>query len=92
MLTNVVVQRSGSGLRRADDEKTGEHYRLNPGEAFAETYRVLNEQKLGLPQEQWNIVTTSLFPDATALSLLLALFLAVMSLVYFRLTRRWSTS
>jgi hypothetical protein len=46
------------------------HYMLNPGEAFAETYRVLNEQKLGLPQEAWDIVTTSLYPDATALSLL----------------------
>lgn len=29
---------------------------------------------------------------ATALSLMLAVFLAVLSLVYFRLTRRWSTS
>jgi hypothetical protein len=46
------------------------HYSLNPGEAFAETYRVLNEQRLGLPQEVWSIVTTSLYPDATALSLL----------------------
>lgn len=32
------------------------------------------------------------YGEATALSLLLAVFLAVMSLVYFRLTRRWSTS
>ena len=32
------------------------------------------------------------YGEATALSLLLALFLAVMSLLYFRLTRRWSTS
>jgi len=47
-----------------------EHYFLNPGEAFAETYRVLNEQKLGLAVEPWDIVTTSLYPDATALSLL----------------------
>lgn len=45
------------------------HYLLNPGEAFAETYRVLNEQKLGLPLEPWDIVTSSLYPDATALSL-----------------------
>jgi multiple sugar transport system permease protein len=29
---------------------------------------------------------------ATALSLLLAVFLAAASLVYFRLTRSWSTS
>ena len=43
---------------------------LNPGEAFAETYRLLNEQKLGLPQESWTIVSTALAPDATALSLL----------------------
>lgn len=32
------------------------------------------------------------FGQATALSLLLAAFLAVMSLLYFRLTRSWSTS
>jgi multiple sugar transport system permease protein len=29
---------------------------------------------------------------ATALSLMLAVFLAVMSLIYFRITRSWSTS
>lgn len=32
------------------------------------------------------------YGQATALSLLLALFLALMSLLYFRITRRWSTS
>ena len=32
------------------------------------------------------------YGEATALSLLLAVFLAVMSLLYFRLTRRWSTA
>jgi hypothetical protein len=47
-----------------------EHYMLNPGEAFAESYRVLNEQKLGIGVEPWDIVTTSLYPDATALGLL----------------------
>ena len=46
------------------------HYMLNPGEAFAESYRVLNEQRLVLPQESWDIVTQSLFPDTTALSLI----------------------
>ena len=48
----------------------GARYSFNPGEAFAETYRLLNEQKLGLTQEAWNIVTPTLFPDATALNLL----------------------
>jgi hypothetical protein len=51
----------------AEDQR---HYMLNPGEAFAETYRVLNEQKLGLPLEAWDIVSTSLYPDPTALTLL----------------------
>jgi len=51
-------------------EPPDDHYVLNPGEAFAETYRVLNEQRLGLPEESWSIVTNALFPDATALSLL----------------------
>lgn len=32
------------------------------------------------------------YGEATALSLLLALFLAVLSVIYFRLTRRWSTT
>jgi hypothetical protein len=45
-------------------------YMLNPGEGFAEAYRVLNEQKAGLPEEPWNIVSTLLYPDATALALL----------------------
>jgi hypothetical protein len=47
-----------------------QHYMLNPGEAFAESYRVLNEQKAGVTVEPWDIVTTLLYPDATALSLL----------------------
>jgi len=46
------------------------HYMLNPGEAFAEAYRVLNEQRLGLPLESWTIVSAALEPDPTALTLL----------------------
>jgi hypothetical protein len=48
-----------------------DHYMLNPGEGFAESYRVLNEQRLGLPQEAWDIVSTALAPNARALALLL---------------------
>jgi len=47
-----------------------EHYMLNPGEGFAEAYRILNQQRLGLPQEAWEIVSQTFFPDATALALL----------------------
>jgi hypothetical protein len=42
-------------------------YRSNPGEGFAESYRVLNQRKLGLPETPWFVVSQSLFPDETAL-------------------------
>jgi hypothetical protein len=45
-------------------------YRLNPGEGFAESYRVLNERKAGIPQAPWQVVSTALYPDATALALI----------------------
>jgi hypothetical protein len=59
--------RAGDLFPGAEDSR---HYMLNPGEAFAETYRLLNEQKLDLPQESWTIVSTALAPDPTALTLL----------------------
>jgi hypothetical protein len=42
------------------------YYELNPGEAFAESYRVLNETAAGLPL-MWPIVDPSFQPDAAAL-------------------------
>jgi hypothetical protein len=45
------------------------NYQLNPGEAFAETFRVLNERRLGLTESPWDIVSDSLRPDDTALGL-----------------------
>jgi len=45
-------------------------YRLNPGEGFAESYRVLNQRRLGVPESPWQVVSDSLYPDATALSLI----------------------
>jgi hypothetical protein len=44
-------------------------YRLNPGEAFAETYRVLNERRAGVAEATWAVVSQTLYPDATALAL-----------------------
>jgi hypothetical protein len=52
-------------LHPGDEE---ENYRLNPGEAFAETYRVLAERTLGLPTLAWTIVSSSFYPDETALA------------------------
>ena len=43
-------------------------YSLNPGEGFAESYRVLNEHRLGLTESPWNIVSTLFYPDTAALA------------------------
>ena len=65
---NVCARtQAGDLFPGAEDSR---HYMLNPGEAFAETYRLLNEMRLGLPQESWTIVSPALAPDPTALSLL----------------------
>src|SRR4051812_45836728 len=47
----------------------GDAYRLNPGEGFAEAYRVLNERDRGLPFI-WPIVDSTFIPDAAALDAL----------------------
>jgi hypothetical protein len=38
-------------------------YKLNPGEAFAETYRVLVDTTLGQTQPSWPLVDSSFYPD-----------------------------
>lgn len=42
-------------------------YTENPGEGWAETYRVLNERKAGRAETPWDIVSDSLYPTAAAL-------------------------
>lgn len=46
------------------------NYSFNPGEAFAESYRVLNQRKAGLVETPWDIVDRSFYPSATSLALL----------------------
>jgi hypothetical protein len=43
-------------------------YTENPGEGWAETYRVLNEQKAGRAETPWQIVDQALYPTAAALT------------------------
>ena len=45
-------------------------YTLNPGEGFAEAYRVLNQHKLGVAETPWDVVDQSLYPSAQSLTLL----------------------
>jgi hypothetical protein len=43
-------------------------YDVNPGEGWAETYRVLNQRRLGLPESPWEIVSQTLYPTAASLT------------------------
>jgi hypothetical protein len=56
-------------------------YQENPGEAWAETYRVLNQRKLGLPESPWDIVSQSLYPSS-----------AVLAAAELDVTKPWTTN
>src|SRR5262249_18401411 len=45
----------------------GSNYALNPGEAWAETYRILQERKAGITTGSWQIVSPTFFPSDAAL-------------------------
>jgi hypothetical protein len=64
-----ICSRVAAGTAVPGDEDVD--YMLNPGEAFAESYRVLNESQAGLPLT-WPIVDRSFLPDANALEALRA--------------------
>jgi hypothetical protein len=64
-----VCRRTAAGELHPGAEDTIA-YAYNPGEAFAESYRVLNERRANVPEAPWDIVTRALYPDETALSLL----------------------
>ena len=60
-----VCERADAQTAYPGDE--GEHYSLNPGEAWAETYRLLDEQRAGAVGSGWQIIDSSFFPSETAL-------------------------
>jgi hypothetical protein len=45
----------------------GANYDVNPGEAWAETYRLMDEQKAGITTATWRIIAQSFFPSGAAL-------------------------
>ena len=63
-----ICKRTAAGTLAPGDEGTS--YTLNPGEAFAEAYRVLNLTRAGATGIDWGIVDPSFYPNATALALL----------------------
>jgi hypothetical protein len=45
-----------------------EHYAQNPGEAWAEVYRLMDERKAGITTATWPIIAPSLYPSEAALA------------------------
>jgi hypothetical protein len=43
-------------------------YETNPGEGWAETYRLLNQRREGVPESPWEIVSQTLYPTDAALA------------------------
>jgi hypothetical protein len=62
-----ICLRAAMGTAVPGDEDAD--YTLNPGEGFAEAYRVLNESQAGLPLT-WPVVDRSFIPDEQALAAL----------------------
>ena len=60
-----ICSRAKSGTAFPGDE--ADRYELNPGEGFAEAYRVLAEQKAGAVLSSWGVVDGAFYPDAEAL-------------------------
>jgi hypothetical protein len=46
----------------------GRNYAQNPGEAWAETYRMMDERKAGVATDKWQVVSPSFFPSEAALA------------------------
>jgi hypothetical protein len=44
------------------------NYAFNPGEGWAEAYRVLNQRKTGVAETPWDIVSRRFYPDDAALA------------------------
>jgi hypothetical protein len=60
-----VCERVQRGTAFPGDD--GAHYRLDPGEAFAESYRVLAERRAGAALASWGLVDGSFYPSEAAL-------------------------
>lgn len=60
-----VCKRTAEGTAFPGDGRR--NYELNPGEAFAEVYRVLNDVRAGAPGFSWSLVDSSFRPDASTL-------------------------
>jgi hypothetical protein len=56
------------GRREAFPGDQGSNYARNPGEAWAEAYRLMDERKVGITTASWQIVAPGFFPSEAALA------------------------
>jgi hypothetical protein len=60
-----ICRRAAEGTAYPGDQ--GDRYDLNPGEAWAETYRLLDERRAGASGSGWSLIDQSFAPDELAL-------------------------
>jgi hypothetical protein len=60
-----VCAKASRGEAFPGDE--GSNYARNPGEAWAETYRLMDERKVGITTATWPIIAPSFYPNEAAL-------------------------
>jgi len=53
--------------KEAHPGNEGTYYAFNPGEAWAETYRLMDERKAGITTATWPIISDTFFPNEAAL-------------------------
>ena len=58
---------AGVSRREAFPGDQGSNYSRNPGEAWAEVYRLMDERKAGIATATWPIIASSFFPNEAAL-------------------------
>ena len=56
------------GRNEAYPGNEDDHYAQNPGEAWAETYRLMDERKAGITTATWPIIAPSLYPSEAGLA------------------------
>jgi hypothetical protein len=65
-----VCRESSAGNLFPGAQNDRDRYRLNPGEWFAESYRLLNERRAGRAETPWEVVDQTLYPNDAALAAL----------------------
>ena len=67
-VVDAGLREGAQGRPRSGRRGSRAVHEINPGEGWAEAYRVLNERKAGRAETPWQIVVHALYPTTAALS------------------------